>query len=35
MVLTYCEDENNKMKMSKRLKMLSEANKKGELEKEL
>lgn len=35
LLLAYCENENNKMKMTKQLKRLSEANKKGELEKEL
>jgi hypothetical protein len=35
LLLAYCENENNKMKMTKQLKKLSEANKKGELEKEL
>lgn len=35
LLLQYCEDEKNNMKMSKQLKKLSEANKKGELEKEL
>jgi len=35
LVLTYCENDANKMKMNKQLKKLSEANKKGELEKEL
>jgi len=35
LLLAYCEDEKNNMKMSKKLKKWSEANKKGELEKEL
>lgn len=35
LLLAYCEDEKNNLKMSKQLKKLSEANKKGELEKEL
>lgn len=34
-LLTYCENEKNKIKMTKTLKQLSEAAKKGELEKEL
>ena len=35
LLLTYCENPLNKVKMTKQLKKLSEANKKGELEKEL
>ncbi len=35
LVLNYCEDEKNKMKMPKALKKLSEAKAKGELEKAL
>lgn len=35
MLLAYCENPGNSMKMSKELKRLSEANKKGELEKSL
>lgn len=35
LLLAYCENENNKMKMTKQLKKMSEANKNGELEKEL
>lgn len=35
LLLTYCEKESNNMKMTKQLKKLSEANKKGELEKEI
>ncbi len=35
LLLAYCENDNNKMKMTKQLKKLSEANKKGDLEKEL
>lgn len=35
LLLTYCENADNKIKMTKALKKLSEANKKGELEKEL
>lgn len=35
LLLQYCEDGKNNMKMTKQLKKLSEANKKGELEKEL
>jgi hypothetical protein len=35
LLLAYCENESNNMKMTKQLKKLSEANKKGELEKEL
>ncbi len=35
LLLTYCEDPDNNIKMTKELKKLSEANKKGELEKEL
>ncbi len=34
-LLAYCEDENNNMKMNKELKKLAEANKKGELEQVL
>jgi hypothetical protein len=33
LLLGYCENESNNMKMTKQLKKLSEANKKGELEK--
>jgi hypothetical protein len=32
LLLTYCENESNHMKMSKELRKLSDANKKGELE---
>jgi hypothetical protein len=35
LLLGYCENESNHMKMSKELKKLSEANKKGELESSL
>lgn len=35
LVLNYCEDEKNNMKMPKALKKLSEAKAKGELEKSL
>lgn len=35
MLLAYCENSNNNMKLTKQLKKLSEANQKGELEKEL
>lgn len=35
LLLAYCENEANNMKMTKQLKKLSEANQKGELEKEL
>lgn len=35
MLLSYCENPNNKLKLTKQLKKLSEANQKGELEKEL
>ena len=35
MLLAYCENPDNNMRMTKALKKLSEANKKGELEKEL
>lgn len=35
LLLAYCENPDNKMKMTKQLKKLSEANQKGELEKEL
>lgn len=35
MLLSYCENENNKLKLTKQLKKLSEANQRGELEKEL
>jgi hypothetical protein len=35
LLLTYCENANNKMKMTKQLKKLSVANKNGELEKAL
>lgn len=35
MLLAYCENPVNNLKMNKPLKKLSEANKKGELEKEL
>ena len=35
LLLAYCEDAENNIKMTKELKKLSEANKKGELEKEL
>lgn len=35
MLLSYCEDPSNNIKMTKQLKKLSEANQKGELEKEL
>ena len=35
MLLTYCEDSRNKIKMTKQLKKLSEANQKGELAKAL
>ncbi|HMU46780.1 MAG TPA: hypothetical protein PKC72_10455 [Chitinophagaceae bacterium] len=35
MLLEYCENSANNMKMTKQLRKLSEANKKGELEKEL
>jgi hypothetical protein len=35
LLLTYCENEKNKIKMTSTLKQLSEAAKKGELEKEL
>lgn len=35
LILTYCENPENNIKMPKPLKKLSEANKKGELEKEL
>ena len=31
-LLTYCENENNNMKMSKEMRKLSEANKNGKLE---
>jgi len=34
-LLEYCENESNTIKMTKQLRKLSEANKKGELEKEL
>lgn len=35
LLLAYCENPDNKVKMTKPLKKLSEANQKGELEKEL
>lgn len=35
LLLRYCEDDSNKMKMNKSLKKLSEADKKGDLENEL
>lgn len=35
MLLSYCENPLNNIKMTKQLKKLSEANQKGELEKEL
>ena len=35
LLLDYCENSNNNIKLTKQLKKLSEANKKGELEKEL
>lgn len=35
LLLAYCGDEKNNIKMTKQLKKLSEANQKGELEKEL
>ena len=35
MLLTYCQDSKNNIKLTKQLKKLSEANQKGELEKEL
>ena len=35
LLLAYCEVERNNMKMSKELRKLSEANKKGELERAL
>lgn len=35
MLLSYCENANNKLKLTKQLKKLSEANQNGELEKEL
>jgi hypothetical protein len=35
MLLSYCENASNKLKLTKQLKKLSEANQKGELEKEL
>lgn len=35
LLLGYCENPNNNIKLTKQLKKLSEANKKGELEKEL
>jgi hypothetical protein len=35
LILAYCENPDNNIKMPKPLKKLSEANKKGELEKEL
>jgi hypothetical protein len=35
LLLAYCDNADNHMKLTKQLKKLSEANKKGELEKEL
>jgi len=35
LLLSYCENANNNIKLTKTLKKLSEANQKGELEKEL
>lgn len=35
LLLAYCEDEKNNLKMTKQLKKLSEANKNGDLGKEL
>ena len=35
MLLSYCENADNNMKLTKQLKKLSEANQKGDLEKEL
>lgn len=35
MLLAYCEDPKNNIRMTKQLRKLSEANQKGELEKEL
>lgn len=35
LLLTYCDDKKNNIKMTEQLKKLSDANKKGSLEKEL